>query len=91
MRGGFDDGAVGISARVTAHAEVVPGEDEIERVRVMAIETADAGVMHSAAEKRGELVVFVPDLSIGIIDIGVIGEGEREVIVVGFSRDEIAG
>ena len=51
---GIDDGGGGeirAAAGVAVHAELVPGGDELVIVRVMAIGTTDAGVVHAAGEK----------------------------------------
>ncbi len=57
----------------------------------MAVRTTDAGVVHAAGEKRGEFVVLVPDLTIGVIGVRFVGDGQAEVIVKGFAGNQIAG
>ncbi len=75
---------------VALHAEGVAGELGFAGVGVVAIDAADTGVVHFAAEKGGGLVVFIADLAVGVEDVGKVGDGEGVVIVEGGAGDHVA-
>jgi hypothetical protein len=54
----------------------------------MAIHATDTRRMHSASEKRGEFIVFIPNLSIGIKKVSVIGDAQCVVIIKAVARNE---
>ena len=43
-------------------------------MRLVAVHAAHAGVVHFAAEKRGEHVILIPDLAVRIIDARLVGD-----------------
>ena len=80
-------GAVGLrTARsgvaLQAQAVVARGENGLVRVRIVAIETSDAGVAHAAGEHGGPVEVFVALLTVGIEDGRLGGQGHAVVVVV---------
>ena len=69
MGGWVNFRAVGIGAGVATHAERVPLLQDFGSMWLVAVHAANAGMMHFAAQKRGEDVVFLPHLAIRIIDV----------------------
>ena len=68
MGGWINFWAVGIGARVAAHAKRISRLQYLSGMRLVAVHAAHAGMVHFAAEKRGEDIVFLPHLAIRIID-----------------------
>ena len=53
---------------------------------VVAIFAADPRMCHTAHLKRAIDEVFVKDLSIMVVEVRLVGQGQREVIVVVIAR-----
>ena len=69
MSGWINFWAVGIGAGVATHAERVPLLQDFGSMWLVAVHAANAGMVHFAAQKRGEDVVFLPYLAVRIIDV----------------------
>ncbi len=89
VRVGHDErslGERGASGSLAPHAERVARGDGLGAVRIMAVHAANAGRVHLAGEKRGELVVLIPHLAVGVEGVRLIHDGQRVVI-----EERIAG
>lgn len=84
-------GRFGIPANVATHAEVIAGERILVRMRVMAIKAGHAVLVHLAAQKGIEFVIFILDLAIGIPALGEIQCFQGVVVVKRVARHEILG
>jgi len=89
MRGRINFRAVGIGAGMAAHAKRVAGLQDFGGVRLVAVHAAHAGMVHFAAEKRGEDVVLLPHLAVGVVDVRLVGDDMREVVKVRVARFEV--
>ena len=69
---------------MAAHAEhvVFDRQDCLEGVWIVAIHAGDSSVRHAAHLKRAIDKVFVENLSVVVIEIGLVGKGEGKVVVV---------
>ena len=56
----------------------------------MAIHAADSGVVHLAGNEGCVFVVLVANLSVRVVGVGAVGDGEAEMIVERFAGDEVA-
>ena len=74
-RGGGRDGR-----GMAAEAEEISRQNGLARMRLVAIDTAHARRVHPTAEERGELVVLVAHLAVGIKNVRLVGNREAEVI-----------
>ena len=82
--------AVGIRAGVAAHAERIARLQGLAGMRLMAVDAAHAGVVHLAAEERGQHIILPADLAVGIVDVRLVRDDVREVVEVPVARLEIA-
>ena len=51
-------------------------------MRLVAVHAAHAGVVHFAAEKRGEHVILIPDLAVRMVNFRRVGNDMREVVEI---------
>ena len=82
MGGRINFWAVGIGARVAAHAERISRLQYLGGMRLVAVHAAHAGVVHFAAEKRGEHVILIPDLAVRMVNFRRVGNDMREVVEI---------
>ena len=57
----------------------------------MTIQTSDAGLMHFAAQKSAEFIIFLPDLAICIKEVSVVHDRQVVMVEERLARAEIAG
>lgn len=83
--------AIGVRAVVTTHAKRIAGEDGFGGVRMVAVHTVNACLVHSAAEEGGKDVVFVAHLAVWVKGVGFVWNGKVVVVKVEFSGIEVSG
>ena len=82
MGGWINFRAVGVRAGVAAHAERISRLQYLGGMRLVAVHAAHAGVVHFAAEKRGEHVILIPDLAVRMVNFRRVGNDMREVVEI---------
>ena len=65
---------------VTAEAQLVAWSANLRRVRLVAVDAAYAHAVHAAREERRVLVVFLVDLPIGVVDLGLVRKHRPEMV-----------
>ena len=66
---------------VTSHAQGIAFEQRFAGMNVVTIDAPHAGGVHLAAEERGEFVVFVAHLAIGVKQVGFINAAFKGIVV----------
>ena len=68
---------------MTAHAKCITRQNGLVGMRIMTIQAVDPRMVHPAAQKGCEDIVFFPDLPIRVVDIRGIGNHQRVMIQKG--------